>query len=107
MHGWSRPEVRPDGAAGRLGSLPVAFGAEFDIQGAQVLPPEIVQWREFVLAARIVEPPDGQFVALSVDQPRRVRGVAGLSWPPRGSTWRRGIGHGRRMSGSQDRWLLL
>jgi hypothetical protein len=54
MHGWPRPKFRPDGAAGRLGSLPVAFGAEFDIQGAQVLPPEIVQWREFVLAARIV-----------------------------------------------------
>jgi hypothetical protein len=47
-------EVRPNGTAGRLGSLPVAFGAEFDIQGAQVLPPEIVQRRELVLAARIV-----------------------------------------------------
>jgi hypothetical protein len=54
MHGWPRPKVRPNGAAGRLGSLPVAFGAEFDVQGAQVLPPEIVQWREFVLAAGIV-----------------------------------------------------
>ena len=54
MHGWPWPEVRPNGTAGRLGSLPVAFGAEFDIQGAQVLSPEIVQRRELVLAARIV-----------------------------------------------------
>ena len=38
MHGWPWPEVRPNGTAGRLGSLPVAFSAEFDIQGAQVLP---------------------------------------------------------------------
>ena len=41
-------------AAGRSGSLPVAFGAEFDVQCAQVLPPEIVQRRELVLAARVV-----------------------------------------------------
>jgi hypothetical protein len=54
MYGWPRPKVRPNGAASRSGSLPVAFGAEFDVQGAQVLPPEIVQWREFVPAAGIV-----------------------------------------------------
>ena len=35
-------EVRLTGAAGRLGSLPIAFSAEFDVQRAQVLPAEIV-----------------------------------------------------------------
>jgi hypothetical protein len=62
----------------RLGSLPVAFGAKFDIQRTQVLPPEIVQRREFVLAARVVQPPDGQLAALSVDQPEEPPGVQRL-----------------------------
>jgi len=37
-----RREVRLTGAAGRSGSLPIAFSAEFDVQRAQVLPAEIV-----------------------------------------------------------------
>jgi hypothetical protein len=62
----------------RSGSLPVAFGAEFDVQRAQVLPPEIVQRRELVLAARVVQSPDGQFAALSVGQPEEPPGGQGL-----------------------------
>jgi hypothetical protein len=65
-------------SAGRSGGLPVAFGSEFDIQRAQVLAPEIVQRRELVLAARIIEPPDGQLVTLSVDQPEEPPGGQGL-----------------------------
>lgn len=47
--GWpGRPAVN------RSGGLPVAVGAEFDAPHVQVLAPEIAQWRELVLAARIV-----------------------------------------------------
>jgi hypothetical protein len=54
--------------------VPVAFGAGLDVQCAQVLPPEIVQRRELVLAARIVQPADGEFAALTVDQPEEPPG---------------------------------
>ena len=37
------------------------------LQRAQILPPEIVQRREFVLAARVVQPPDCEFATLTVD----------------------------------------
>jgi hypothetical protein len=40
----------------------------------RVLPPEIIQRRELVPAARIVQPPDGQFAALSVGQPEEPPG---------------------------------
>ena len=55
--GPSLPDTHPGGL--RSGSPPVAFGAEFDVQCAQVLPPGIVQGRELVLAGRIVQSPDG------------------------------------------------
>lgn len=67
---------------GRSRSLPVAFGAEFDVQRAQVLPPEIVQRRELILATRVIQPPDGQFTALSVDQPEEPPGGQGLGDVP-------------------------
>src|ERR1700759_2509569 len=76
--GWPWPEVRSAGAAGRSGGLPVAFGAEFDSQGTQVLPPEIVQWREAGLAAGILESPDALFAARSVGQPEDPPGVQRL-----------------------------
>src|ERR1017187_3802732 len=47
-----QPASRP---RGRSGPPPVAFGAELDVQRAQVLPPDIVQRRELVLAARVVQ----------------------------------------------------
>jgi hypothetical protein len=62
----------------RSGCLPAAFGAELDGQRAQVLPPEILQRRELVLAARIVQSPDGEFAALPVDQPEEPPGAQGL-----------------------------
>jgi hypothetical protein len=63
---------------GRSSSLPVAFGAELDVQRAQILPPKIVQRRELVLAARVVQPPDREFVTLTVDQPEEPPGGQGL-----------------------------
>jgi hypothetical protein len=70
-----QPEARPTGRSGRP---PVTFGAELDVQRAQVLPPEIVQRRELVLAAWVVQPADGQFAALSVNQPEEPPGSQGL-----------------------------
>src|SRR5579871_146556 len=66
------------GRPGRSGSLPAAVGAELDVQRTQVLPPEVVQRREFVLAARVVQPPDDKFAALTVDQPEEPPGGQGL-----------------------------
>jgi hypothetical protein len=48
---------------------------------AQILPPEI-QRHELVLAARVVQPPDGQFAALPVDQPEEPPRGQGLSDVP-------------------------
>src|ERR1700691_985708 len=63
---------------GWSGRLPVASGAELDGERAQVRPAEIVQRRELVLAARVVQPPDGEFVAISVGQPEEPPGGEGL-----------------------------
>ena len=41
--------------------------AEFEVHRAQVLPPEIVERRELALAARVVQPPDGEPAAAPVD----------------------------------------
>src|SRR5271163_3654666 len=81
----SRQKISSD-VAGRpndqSGSPPAAFSAELDVQRAQVLPPEIVQRRELVPAARVVQPPDDQFAAFSVDQPEEPPGGQGLGDVP-------------------------
>ena len=60
------PELRV-GRPDRSGCLLAAFDAELDVHPAQVLPPEIVQRRELVLVVRVVQSPDGEFAAVSVD----------------------------------------
>src|SRR6202044_2867243 len=73
------------------GSLPVACREEFDVQCAQVLPSEVVKRRELVLAARVVQPPDGQPAALSVDQPEEPSGVQCLGYVTSDSVVRPGL----------------
>src|SRR3984957_18190079 len=83
--------------AGRSGSLPVARGAEFDVQRAQVLPPEIVKRRELVLAARVIQPTDGQLASLPVDQPEEPPGAQGLGDVLGDSVAGPGLADGRRL----------
>src|ERR1700729_3376925 len=55
--------------AASSGRLPVALGPEFDAARTQVLPSEVVERRELALAARAVQPADGEPAAPPHDQP--------------------------------------